>query len=74
MTDDDGSSTNGASVATLDTVPDTEPTAKRVKIEENTVEVPDMFSSIMAVEPVVNPNYFKVKIKGDEWIQRWVEY
>ena len=31
--------------------------------------IPDLFSSIMAVEPVVNPNYFKVKPKGDAWIQ-----
>ena len=33
------------------------------------VMLPDMFSSIMAVDPVVNPNYFKVKPKGDAWIQ-----
>ncbi len=36
------------------------------------VLVPDMFSSIMAAEPVVNANYFKVKPKGDSWIQWYV--
>ncbi|KAL9599822.1 MAG: hypothetical protein Q9219_003608 [cf. Caloplaca sp. 3 TL-2023] len=27
----------------------------------------------MAVEPTVNPNYFKVKLSGDAWIQRVME-
>ncbi|KAL8820954.1 MAG: hypothetical protein Q9191_007411 [Dirinaria sp. TL-2023a] len=27
----------------------------------------------MASEPFVNPNYFKVKTKGDAWIQRVME-
>ena len=37
--------------------------------EDKILVIPDLFSSIMAVEPVVNPNYFKVKSKGDAWIQ-----
>lgn len=36
------------------------------------VRVPDMFSSIMATKPVVNPNYFKVKAEGDRWIARYL--
>ncbi|KAI1479684.1 terpenoid synthase [Daldinia eschscholtzii] len=34
------------------------------------VRIPDLFSSIMATKPVVNPNYFKVKAAGDRWIKR----
>lgn len=34
------------------------------------VKIPDLFSSIMAPKPVVNPNYSKVKAEGDEWIAR----
>ncbi|OTA98480.1 hypothetical protein M426DRAFT_69724 [Hypoxylon sp. CI-4A] len=34
------------------------------------VRIPDLFSSIMASKPVVNPNYFKVKAEGDRWITR----
>ncbi|RHZ53952.1 hypothetical protein CDV55_104405 [Aspergillus turcosus] len=34
------------------------------------VFVPDMFSSIMAVKPVVNPHYHEVKPKADAWITR----
>ena len=37
--------------------------------EDKILVIPDMFSSIMAADPVVNPNYFKVKAKGDAWIQ-----
>lgn len=34
------------------------------------VRVPDLFGSIMAQKPVVNPNYFAAKAKGDRWIAR----
>ena len=34
------------------------------------VKVPDLFSSIMASKPIVNPNYFKVKAEGDRWIAK----
>ncbi|PKX94108.1 terpene synthase family protein [Aspergillus novofumigatus IBT 16806] len=34
------------------------------------VFVPDMFSSIMAAKPVVNPYYHEVKPKADAWITR----
>jgi len=37
---------------------------------KRSVRVPDLFSSIMASKPVVNPNYFKVKIEGDRWIAK----
>ena len=51
-----------------DTTHETVPDSNSGK-EGKTVMVPDMFSSIMAVDPVVNPNYFRVKPKGDAWIQ-----
>lgn len=34
------------------------------------VRVPDLFSSIMASKPVVNPNYFAAKARGDRWVER----
>lgn len=34
------------------------------------VRIPDLFSSIMASKPVVNPNYFAAKARGDRWIER----
>ncbi|KAI2606579.1 Presilphiperfolan-8-beta-ol synthase [Hypoxylon sp. NC1633] len=37
---------------------------------ERHVRIPDLFSSILASRPVVNPNYFKVKAEGDRWIAR----
>lgn len=36
------------------------------------VRVPDLFGSIMAPPPVVNPNYFAAKVKGDRWIAQYV--
>ncbi|KAI0892209.1 isoprenoid synthase domain-containing protein [Annulohypoxylon nitens] len=38
--------------------------------ERRFVRIPDLFSSIMASRPAVNPNYFKVKAEGDRWISR----
>lgn len=35
------------------------------------VRVPDCFGSIMAPKPVVNPNYFAAKVKGDRWIAKY---
>lgn len=75
---DSVSSSKAASITTQDTAPDNEGSETKEPAvhggsserEEKTVRVPDMFSSIMAVEPVVNPNYFKVKAKGDLWIQQ----
>ena len=55
---------NSASESTLETTPDSHDGKK-----DEILVMPDMFSSIMAVEPIVNPNYFKVKPKGDTWIQ-----
>lgn len=34
------------------------------------VRIPDLFSSIMASKPVVNPNYFAAKARGDRWVER----
>lgn len=34
------------------------------------VRVPDLFSSIMASKPVVNPNYFAAKARGDRWVEK----
>ena len=42
----------------------------KAKAQKRAVHVPDMFSSIMAVKPIVNPNYHEVKPKGDAWITR----
>lgn len=36
------------------------------------VRIPDLFSSIMASKPVVNPNYFAAKARGDRWAERLV--
>ncbi|RYC55945.1 hypothetical protein CHU98_g10275 [Xylaria longipes] len=36
--------------------------------QRRSVRVPDLFSSIMSLNPVVNPNYFQVKAEGDRWI------
>lgn len=33
------------------------------------VRIPDLFGSIMASRPVVNPNYFAAKAKGDRWLE-----
>ncbi|KAI0533379.1 Presilphiperfolan-8-beta-ol synthase [Xylaria digitata] len=38
------------------------------------VRVPDLFSSIMASRPTVNPNYFKVKAEGDGWIAKIMSF
>lgn len=54
-----------------------EPTSKKQKLAPERppfVRVPDLFSSIMAVPPVVNPNYFAAKIKGDRWIAKYVTH
>lgn len=37
---------------------------------EQRIYLPDMFSSIMSVDAAVNPNYFKVKSKGDAWFSK----
>lgn len=34
------------------------------------VRIPDLFSSIMASKPVVNPNYFAAKARGDRWVEK----
>lgn len=41
-------------------------------VKGQVVRVPDLFSSIMAVQPVVNPNYHKVKPEADAWITEYV--
>ncbi|KAJ5478807.1 Presilphiperfolan-8-beta-ol synthase [Penicillium desertorum] len=37
-------------------------------INEHTVQLPDLFSSLMAIKPAVNPNYHEVKAKGNSWV------
>ncbi|KAK4032622.1 isoprenoid synthase domain-containing protein [Parachaetomium inaequale] len=66
-TDEGAFSSSPSSDTSHDTAPDSHNGGKKDRI----IIVPDLFSSIMAVDPVVNPNYFKVKPKGDAWIQ-WV--
>ncbi|OTA61599.1 Presilphiperfolan-8-beta-ol synthase [Hypoxylon sp. EC38] len=38
--------------------------------KRRSVRIPDLFSSIMASKPVVNPNYFETKAEGDRWVAR----
>lgn len=40
------------------------------KADDKVVYIPDLFSSIMAVQPDVNINYEKARFKGDEWIKQ----
>ncbi|KAH0491851.1 hypothetical protein TgHK011_003256 [Trichoderma gracile] len=35
----------------------------------NQVVIPDLFSSIMAVEPSINPHYKEVKVEADAWFK-----
>lgn len=58
--------------ASSDIAPDSDggPLQENV-MKKHVVYLPDMFSSIMAVRPVVNPNYHEVKIKADSWITRF---
>ncbi|KAI9369035.1 isoprenoid synthase domain-containing protein [Aspergillus egyptiacus] len=44
-----------------------------VKGPGQVVRVPDLFSSIMAAQPVVNPNYHKVKPEADAWITEVIQ-
>ncbi|KAI4254073.1 MAG: hypothetical protein LQ352_003319 [Teloschistes flavicans] len=41
--------------------------------KEHTVVVPDMFASIMAARPVVNPFYHDVKPKADSWVTKVID-
>ncbi|KAI4288438.1 MAG: hypothetical protein L6R35_002302 [Caloplaca aegaea] len=61
-------SSPGAPIPLSDNVQD----QKQPKHEQSVV-VPDMFSSFMAADPVVNPNYHKVKAKGDAWITKFFD-
>jgi hypothetical protein len=36
----------------------------------NAIRLPDMFARLMASDPVVNPNYWKVRSKADAWFIR----
>ncbi|POS72676.1 hypothetical protein DHEL01_v208929 [Diaporthe helianthi] len=38
------------------------------------VRVPDLFSSIMASKPTVNPNYFVAKARGDRWVEKVMKF
>ena len=61
------------------TPPDSEDASFQDSGKQNTsndeafVRIPDCFGSIMAPKPLVNPNYFAAKAKGDRWIARCVE-
>ncbi|KAL3483007.1 Presilphiperfolan-8-beta-ol synthase [Aspergillus germanicus] len=46
------------------------PSSHDQDMKDRIVYVPDMFSSIMAVKPVVNVHYHEVKPKADSWISR----
>ena len=51
----------------------TQETSKSPQCDAQIISVylPDLFSSIMAVEPIVNPKYHEVKAKADSWITRY---
>ncbi|KAH7019598.1 Presilphiperfolan-8-beta-ol synthase [Ilyonectria destructans] len=36
--------------------------------------IPHLFGSIMATKPVVNPNYFATKARGDRWIAKIMKF
>jgi hypothetical protein len=38
------------------------------------VRIPECFGSIMSPKPIVNPNYFVAKAKGDRWIARYANH
>lgn len=40
---------------------------------ESFIKMPDLFASIMAVKPCVNPHYFEVKPKAESWIVKYIE-
>ena len=42
-------------------------------VKKNSVHIPDMFSSIMAIDPCVNPHYHKVKLEADLWLKRYAK-
>jgi hypothetical protein len=48
------------------------PSSHDQDMKDRIVYVPDMFSSIMAVKPVVNVHYHEVKPKADSWISRCI--
>ena len=41
--------------------------------QDCSVILPDLFSSIMAIKPVINPHYHEVKPKADAWIAKIVQ-
>ncbi|KAI8624673.1 Presilphiperfolan-8-beta-ol synthase [Xylariaceae sp. FL1651] len=49
------------------TTTDTVPSDDQSSIKSTSVNIPDMFSSIMSVEPLLNPHYEKVKVEADAW-------
>jgi hypothetical protein len=38
--------------------------------KEHVIHLPDMFSSIMSIEPVINQHYSKVKLEAEAWIAK----
>lgn len=45
--------------------------SKDVKEERPTfVRVPELFGSIMSLEPIVNPNYLAAKNRVEQWIAK----
>jgi hypothetical protein len=71
------SPTTGYPVSNIPTPPESEAASIHEPEEHNAekqasfVRIPDCFGSIMAPKPVVNPNYFAAKAKGDRWIARY---
>jgi hypothetical protein len=67
----------GHMVSSIPTPPESETASIHESEERNAeeqssfVRIPDCFGSIMAPKPVVNPNYFAAKAKGDRWIARY---
>ncbi|KAF9885940.1 hypothetical protein FE257_012230 [Aspergillus nanangensis] len=42
-------------------------------LKQQQMRIPDMFTSIMASEPVVNPNYDRVRRESDAWMEKILE-
>ena len=61
-----------ADAATMNITIDQKASKATIKIpaEKMLVTIPDLFSSIMAAEPVINLNYAEVKAKGQTWFSQ----
>jgi hypothetical protein len=57
-----------------ETTTGTVPSDDHSLVEASAVRIPDMFSSIMSIDPLLNPHYEKVKIEADAWAAMSVSF